>query len=832
MYKSYPAAGVASSPYKITIKGVEYPVLPGSSETLGGRFTGEGCNFALAAPTAAELADDPNPHRKGKVELCLFDDDGHEIRVPLFKPEGRASNIQAGNGIWTCFIPGLDPQKSVRKYGYRVYGPYEPEKNGNRFNPNKLLMDPYARNLADINIMLDALETGHQALFGYRRSTHRDPVEREKENDFNGASSKRIDRTDSAPFMAKSIIFDPRASTPFDWGESRSPETQWEKTVIYEGHVKGFTARHPDIPQHMRGKFEALAEKPAIRHLLKSGVTAFEALPIQFGTDDKYWGYNTLLFFMLNPAFGKPEHLKKAIRTLHDNGLEFIMDVVYNHTSEGNHKGPTLCYRGIDNRAYYMLCHDHPQHYMNFSGCGNSVDMTNPFARRLAIESLKWLRDEFHVDGFRFDLMQTLVREPQNGFGPNAINGVFMRALLSEPALKDAKLISESWDIGQFALGDFPIEEWNEHFRKSVRDFWSRNANVQALATALGGSSPHLDHPHKGPDPRRVRGINYIRPHDGGSLADGVAYSRKHNEGNGENNGDGNEPEGPGDRGVEGPTPDKRIRTYRLTDVFNKTITWALAAGIPMTCQGDEMGATHWGNTNNYKRDDESNWLNFPAFFDPDIEAIHDREIFSSGELHAIFSFRQIMLQLRWSNNVLTSGLFPHGKRKDDHGVPDITWWKPDGDNMEEKDWNVDYAHCLGMMHNNPAIHADGYSSQFPNVDENTRILTIVNSSLNSVNFTLPVVDGASGDWRLVVDTSRTSRPCSYNVGEQFTSVAAGKSYAAPAEAALIFVHESMSASVKKSLQDQRPSDIYDIIERGGNTGPRKGTPYDTATPA
>ena len=552
-------------------------VLPGRPYPLGATWDGKGVNFALFSEHAQ------------RVELCLFDapDSKHEAK--------RITLPESTNRIWHAHVSGVQPGQF---YGYRVHGPYDP-KAGHRFNPHKVLLDPYAKAIGR------PLRWGDE-LFGYKLG--------DKEEDLS------LDERDSAAFAPLGIVIDPA----FDWGNDSPPGRRWRETIIYETHVKGFTKRHPDVPQKLRGKYAGMASEPAIAHLKKLGVTAVELMPIHHFVQDRhllerrlsnYWGYNTLAFFAPEPRYasaasplGALNEFKEMVKSMHRAGIEVILDVVYNHTAEGNHLGPTLSFRGIDNFAYYRLADEDHRYYRDYTGCGNTLDMTTPNVLQLIMDSLRYWIIEMHVDGFRFDLAAALARE----FHEVDRLGAFFDIIHQDPVISQVKLIAEPWDLGEggYQVGNFPVgwTEWNGKYRDAVRRFWKGDQDVMSeLATRLCGSSDLYESSSRRPS----ASINFVTAHDGFTLHDLVSYDQKHNEANGEENRDGHNENLSWNCGAEGPTDDPEIIALRERQKRNFLATLLFSQGVPMISGGDEISRTQKGNNNAYCQDDEISWYDW-----------------------------------------------------------------------------------------------------------------------------------------------------------------------------------------------------------------------------
>ncbi len=666
----------------------------GSPSPLGATPVDDGVHFAVAAA------------RADLVELCLFDGPqaGTErVRVPLTKREG----------VWHVFVPGIGPGQL---YGYRAHGRWDPA-GGDRFNPAKVLFDPYARAVG--RPVID-----HPSLFGYAA-----------ESDGQGVA----DTADSARWAPLAAVDD----AAFDWTGDRRPETPWPETVIYELHVKGITALHPLVPSEHRGTYLGLASRAVLDHLLALGVTAVELLPIHAHADEwqlsrarrtNYWGYNTLGFFAPDPRFGvspdplgPPREFKHLVRALHAAGLEVILDVVYNHTAEGDHLGPHLSLRGFDNRAYYRLDPGDLARYQNFSGCGNTLDLRSPLTLQLVIDSLRYWIEEMHVDGFRFDLATALARGDES-FDDQA---GFLRAIREDPVLSRVKLIAEPWDAaaGGFQLGRFPPGwmEWNARYRDAVRRFWRGDARqVSELATRLAGSSDLFRASGRTPQ----ASLNYVTAHDGFTLADLVSYSERHNHANGENNRDGEAHNFSWNCGVEGPTDDPAVAALRRRQQRNLLLTLFTSLGVPMISGGDELGRTQSGNNNAYNQDSPLSWTPW---------ALDD-------EATVLLAFVRRLARLRASTAVFRQTRFLAGHAID---PPDVLWLRPEGGEMTDTDWADPERRTLGwQLRGAPAGGHDGTSA----VDAET-LLVLLHAGELDVAFQLP--GGPDGDWQVLIDTAR-----------------------------------------------------------------------------
>ncbi|HRF42880.1 MAG TPA: glycogen debranching protein GlgX [Candidatus Competibacteraceae bacterium] len=673
-------------------------VWPGKSYPLGATWDGKGVNFALFSAHAE------------KIELCLFDSSGQREIERLVLPEHT-------DQVWHGYVPGLWPGAL---YGYRVSGPYEPQL-GHRFNHHKLLLDPYAKQFYG-SLHLRDEHCGYQV-------GHHD-------------ADMSFDTRDNARDMLKCVVVD----TNFNWENDRLPEIPWSRSIIYEAHVRGFTIRHEGVPHHLRGTFAGMAHPEIIKHLQSLGVTAVEMMPVHAFVDDRfltdrglrnYWGYNTLCFFAPEPRYlsgGDLAEFKTMVKRLHDAGIEVLLDVVYNHTSEGNEFGPTLSFRGIDNASYYRLLPDDRRHYINDTGCGNTLNLIHPRVLQMVMDSLRYWVNEMHVDGFRFDLAVTLGREV---YGYDR-GGGFFDAIRQDPAMSRVKIIAEPWDIGPggYQLGGFPAgtAEWNDRFRDTVRRFWcGHDGMLGQLAPNLLASSDLFEH-----DCRRPwASVNYVASHDGFPLADLVSYNDRHNEANGEDNRDGHPSNFSYNHGVEGPTDNVDIRQIRLRQRRNMLATVLLAQGTPMLLAGDEFGRSQGGNNNAYCQDNEINWLNWE-----DIPA----------EEQEFMDFVRRLINLRQEHPVLRRTRFLHGLQiSKTNGLRDIDWISPGGGAMSDYHWQEPKARCLGMLLAGDAgeyFTPDGY----PETDDT--LLIILNAGHMTIPFSMPAVRGAA-QWRCLLDTSR-----------------------------------------------------------------------------
>ncbi len=646
------------------------------------------------------------------VELCLFDS------IDATQESARVQLTEQSDRVWHGYLPSVRPGQL---YGYRVHGPYDPE-GGHRFNASKVVLDPYAKQVGRPVQWSDEV-------FGYRM----DGPERDLVRD---------DR-DSAKFAPLGMVVDPA----FTWGQESAPTIPWHDTVIYEVHVKGATTRHPEVPPHLRGTYLGLASEPVVRHLKRLGVTAVELMPVHHHTHEKalidrgltnYWGYNSLAFFAPDIRYAtRPEdavtEFKTMVRMLHDADLEIILDVVYNHTSEGNRYGPTLSMRGIDNAAYYRLHADDRASYLDFTGCGNTLNMTHPRVLQLIMDSLRYWVLEMHVDGFRFDLASALAREL---YAVDKL-GAFFDIIHQDPVLSQVKLIAEPWDLGAggYQVGNFPVlwTEWNGMYRDNVRRFWRGDGGqVSEFATRLVGSSDL----YEGDGRRPSASINFVTAHDGFTLEDLVTYNEKHNEANGEDNRDGTDHNLSWNCGMEGPTADPSITKLREQQKRNFMATLLLSQGVPMICGGDEFARTQLGNNNAYCQDNDISWFDWqlpPA----------------SRELLA---FTQEMVRFRSAHPVLRRRRFFQGRKIRGADVKDLAWFDPDGNEMTDSDWHAPHVRCLGMRLSGDAI--DETDDRGRRVIDDT-LLILLNAHHEPIPFMLPS-PSPRRSWALMFDTSET----------------------------------------------------------------------------
>ncbi len=670
---------------------------PGRPYPRGATWDGQGVNFALFSESA------------DRVFLCLFDPSGrHEVQ--------RVELRECTDQVWHGYLPQARPGLL---YGYRVHGPYRP-RDGRRFNPHKLLLDPYARHL------VGALHW-HDALFGYRIGHDQGDLS--------------FDRRDSAPHVPRCKVVE----TAFTWGDDRPPRVPWHDTVIYELHVRGFTKQHPDIPPALRGTYAGLACAPAIEHLRRLGVTTVELMPVHAFVDERslverglsnHWGYDSIGFFAPEPRYsasGKVGEFKTMVRTLHAAGLEVLLDVVYNHTAEGSEYGPTLCFRGIDNTSYYRLTPEDPRRYQDFTGCGNTLNMQHPRVLQLLMDSLRYWVGEMHVDGFRFDLASALAREL---YAVDRL-GAFFDVLRQDPVLSQVKLIAEPWDLGSggYQVGNFPPgwTEWNDKYRDTMRAYWKGEGGlIGEFAQRLTGSSDLYNRSSRRP----YASINFVTAHDGFTLADLVSYDRKHNDANGEGNRDGNDHNLSWNCGVEGPTDDLQVRALRARQQRNFIATLLLSQGVPMLLAGDELGRTQGGNNNAYCQDNPVGWIDW---------ALDD-------ERQLLLEFTRQMTALRAAHPVFRRRDFFQGRPLHGSAVRDIVWLQPDGSEMTDQAWQLNHARALAVF-----LSGDGLNE----VDARGRpirddsFFLLFNAAAEAVDFTLPPAL-AGGHGEVVVDTSQT----------------------------------------------------------------------------
>ena len=672
-------------PLKSIEEGLPYP--------LGAHWDGKGSNFALFSANAT------------KVEVCLFDEAGQRELSRVELPEYT-------DQIFHGYLPEIGPGTF---YGYRVHGPYEPT-SGHRFNPNKLLLDPYARAHAGSLIW-------NPAVFGYKMESGDDLT---------------YDERDSAPFMPKCVIVD----SGFDWqGEPGRQDVPWDQTILYEVHVKGFTKRHPGVPEGLRGTYAGFASQPMQDYLTALGVTSIELLPIHTFVNDSnllekkltnYWGYNTIGFFAPDPRYASDvanslREFKEMVSRLHSCGLEVILDVVYNHTAEGNELGPTLSFKGIDNSSYYRLAPD-PRYYINDTGTGNTVNLSHPKVIQMVTDSLRYWSEHMHIDGFRFDLGTILARET---YGFTEQSG-FLRAVDQDPLLTEVKLIAEPWDCGPggYQVGGFPPgwAEWNDKFRDVVRDFWRAEADAAQLAPRLSASADLFNHGGR----RAWASINFVTAHDGFTLNDWASYNDKHNEANGEDNRDGSSSNRSWNCGVEGPTEDKEILALRQRQKRNMLATLLLSQGTPMLLGGDEFGRSQQGNNNAYCQDSDISWFDWNL----------------SADANDLIAFTKRLIELRKAYPTLRRSRFLTGQHDETLGLKDVTWINANGQEMQDANWHDASMKCFGML-----LDGRAQKTGIKRRGADQSVLIVMNSYEGPVGFTLPHCD-AGASWSLLIDTN------------------------------------------------------------------------------
>ncbi|MEM8534901.1 MAG: glycogen debranching protein GlgX [Chloroflexota bacterium] len=673
---------------------------PGKPYPLGATWDGQGVNFALFSENATQ------------VELCLFDspNDLYESR--------RISMPEYTDLVWHVYVPGLQPGQL---YGYRVYGPYEPQ-NGHRFNPYKLLIDPYAK-------AINGVVRWHDAMFGYQVG-HED-------NDLS------TDELNSAPFVPKSVVIDPS----FIWGDDRHPSIPLHNSIIYEVHVKGFTMMHPEVPEDMRGTYAGLASPPVIEYFQSLGVTAVELLPVHHHVDDRhlvendltnYWGYNTIGFFAPDVRYSgsgsvgeQVREFKSMVRAFHSAGIEVILDVVYNHTGEGNHFGPTLSFRGIDNQSYYRLVPEDQRYYVDYTGTGNTLNVLHPRTLQLIMDSLRYWVTEMHVDGFRFDLASALARQLHEVDQLSA----FFTIIHQDPIISQVKLIAEPWDVGPggYQVGNFPVlwAEWNGKYRDTVRRYWKGDmSQVAELAYRVAGSSDLYQHNGRRP----YASINFVTAHDGFTLRDLVSYNEKHNWANCEDNRDGDNHNNSWNHGAEGPTKDPEINKLRARQQRNFMATLLLSQGVPMILAGDELNRTQNGNNNTYCQDNELSWINWNL----------------DDQARELLEFTRKLIQIRQEHPILHRPKFFQGRSIHGSDVRDVIWLRPDGKEMDDEEWNNGLVRCIGMLLNGEAL--DEWDERGRIIRDKTMLL-LMNAYHEAISFKLPSVKRGQV-WETLIDTT------------------------------------------------------------------------------
>ncbi|MCB7138094.1 glycogen debranching protein GlgX [Cellulosimicrobium marinum] len=716
---------------------------PGHPYPLGATYDGTGTNFALFSEVAE------------RVELCLLRDDGTERRVELEEVDAH---------VWHVYLPGKGPGT---RYGYRVHGPYDPA-NGHRCNPSKLLLDPYAK-------AIEGQVDGDESLFSYRFADG--PADAQTDDDADGTSGPApappLNDDDSAAHTMVSVVVNPY----FDWGHDRPPNRDYHDSVIYEAHVKGMTMLHPAVPEELRGTYAGMAHPAVIEHLVTLGVTAVELMPVhQFVNDptlvdqglSNYWGYNTIGFFAPHngyAAYGtrgqQVMEFKSMVKALHEAGIEVILDVVYNHTAEGNHLGPTLSFRGIDNKAYYRLVDGDEAHYFDTTGTGNSLLMRSPHVLQLIMDSLRYWVTEMHVDGFRFDLAATLARQ----FHEVDRLSAFFDIVQQDPVISQVKLIAEPWDLGSggYQVGGFPPlwTEWNGAYRDTVRDFWrGEPSTLPEFASRLTGSSDLYEHSGRKP----IASINFVTAHDGFTLNDLVSYNDKHNEANGEDNNDGENHNRSWNCGVEGPTDDEDVLALRARQRRNLLTTLLLSQGVPMLAHGDEIARTQHGNNNGYCQDNELTWMDWRGVVDEAHAAEppeHDEDATDpeTEERRALLDFARRVVWLRRDHPVLHRRRFFVGRGPEDDAtdpaeLPDIEWLDITGSRMDQADWDAAYARSVMVFLNGDAIPETDRRGE-PIVDDS--FLLLLNAHHDVLEFTVPAAQYGES-WSVVLDTDGTTQ--------------------------------------------------------------------------
>jgi glycogen operon protein len=690
-------------------------IRPGQHYTLGASWDGQGVNFAVYSENAT------------RIELCLFDSKEDE------RESQRLVLPEYDDHVWHGYVSGIRPGQL---YGYRAYGPYKPQL-GHRFNPCKLLVDPYTR------AVVRSKNRWHDEMFGYKVGHPK--------------ADLSLDTRDNAALAPLSVVVEPA----FSWGDDRPPRTPWNQTVIYELHVRGMTRLHALVPEALRGTYAGLASDPVLEHLKELGVTAVELMPVHYPAYERhltekglrnYWAYNTLAFFAPNPEYAinhSPQDVlrefKSMVARFHSAGIEVILDVVYNHTGEGNHLGPTACLRGLDNASYYRLLADNPRYYLDFTGCGNTLNTTNPRVLQLIMDSLRYWVQEMRIDGFRFDLASSLARE---SYEVDRL-GAFFDIIQQDPVLNRIKLIAEPWDLGEggYQVGNFPVlwKEWNGQYRDTVRRFWKGDSGqAPALASRLCGSSDLYQEGGRRPQ----ASINFITCHDGFTLHDLVSYNEKHNLANGEQNRDGESHNNSWNCGHEGPSDDPEIRALRERQKRNLLATLFLSQGVPMLCAGDEMGRTQRGNNNAYCQDNPISWLSWEL----------------DEEQTALLRFTRRLIALRRTQPLLRRRRFfpprpPRGQLRN------IVWYEPRGSEMTDKAWNQDFVRCLGVwVSGRPQDEIDEQGD--PVVGDH--LLLLLNAHCDPIEFRLASPQLVPS-WTLLLDTARPEEPAhKYRSGARY----------------------------------------------------------------
>jgi len=701
--------------------------LPGKAFPLGATWDGKGTNFAVFSENATG------------VDLCLFGDPEDELeseKIPVMEKNGN---------IWHVYVPGVGPGQM---YGYRISGPYEPQ-NGHRFNANKLLLDPYAK-------AISGTIEWNDALFGYRVGDEQEDL--------------AFSESDSAAYMPKSVVADQH----FDWGDDTPPNTAYYNTIIYEAHVKGFTRLNSAIPEEIRGTYAGIAHPESIKYLMELGITAIELMPVHYFLTDRslvekgltnYWGYNTIGFFAPDARYSNQAALKdnqlnefkRMVRELHKAGIEVILDVVYNHTGEGNQMGPTLSFKGVDNATYYRLTED-KRYYMDYTGTGNTLNANLPTVLRLIMDSLRYWITEMHVDGFRFDLAATLARELHE---VNQLSA-FFDIIYQDPIISQVKLIAEPWDIGEggYQVGKFPTgwAEWNGKYRDSIRDYWNgAEGMLGEFAQRITGSADLYEEYR-----RPTASINFITAHDGFTLEDLVSYNEKHNDANGEDNNDGESHNRSCNYGAEGPTEDPLILELRKRQKRNFLATLFLSQGVPMLVAGDEIGRTQRGNNNSYCQDNEISWIDWAAA---------DKDL---------LEFTKKLIHLRREHAVFSRKNWFRGEPVKENGIEDIAWFLPNGERMTDDNWQEGFAKSIAVFLNGAGLHAVN-SEGLKIVDDNFYL--IFNAHIEKVEYQLPPTDYCD-NWEVVIDTSR------YDQGANKNAYKAGEKVQAEGRSVIVLQHQ------------------------------------------
>ncbi|HEU0200250.1 MAG TPA: glycogen debranching protein GlgX [Burkholderiaceae bacterium] len=671
-------------------------VWPGNPYPRGAHWDGQGVNFAVFSEHAE------------KIELCVFDPAGRRELHRIALPEQT-------DQVWHGYLPEARPGLV---YGYRAHGPYRPQ-DGHRFNPHKLLLDPYARSIVGTLRWSDAL-------FGYRVGHRNEDL--------------ALDRRDSASGIPKCKVIDPA----FTWSDDRPPKIAWHEMVVYEMHVRGFTIQHPGVPPQLRGTYAGLVSTPVIDYLKRLDITTVELMPVHAFVDDRplvgrglanYWGYNTIGYFAPDARYAgtanKVAEFKTMVKAMHSAGIEVILDVVYNHTAEGNHLGPTLCFRGMDNASYYRLAPDNRRFYVDYTGCGNTLNMQHPRVLQMIMDSLRYWVTEMHVDGFRFDLASALARELHE---VDRL-GAFFDIIRQDPVLNHVKLIAEPWDLGEggYQVGNFPPgwAEWNDRYRDTMRAFWKGDGGLMGeFARRLTGSSDLYGRSGRRPH----ASINFITAHDGFTLRDLVSYNSKHNEANGEDNRDGHNNNLSWNCGVEGPTDDPAIRALRMQQMRNFFATLLVSQGVPMLVAGDEMARTQNGNNNAYCQDNEIGWI--------------DWKVDSEGQ--SLQRFARRMIELRRAHPSFHRRTFFQGRPLYGSGVKDIVWMNPDGNEMTTQEWESTQARALSVYLAGEALNEIDSRGK-PLVDDS--FLLLFNANPEAIDFCLPARLGG-GRWLALADTA------------------------------------------------------------------------------